>query len=104
MSHLLRKTGPSAGSASHIRWINLGRQEPNYMASGLVEMSIVSFTESVVVSGASEELQMRRGFLLVCSKQARREILIRLPKKRKASGTERIMLNPLWECSRSSCW
>ena len=63
----------------------------------------MSFAKLVMVSGASEELQMRRGFLLVCSKKARWEILIRLPKKREASGTERIMLNPLWERSRSSC-
>ena len=84
MSHLLSNTGPSTGSASHIRWRSLGRQEPNCMASGLVEVSVVSFTDLVVVSGASEELQMRCGFLLVCSKQARREILSRLPKKREA--------------------
>ena len=54
------------------------------MASGLVEVSVVSFTDLVVMSGTLEELHTRRGFLLVFSKQARREILIRLPKRRKA--------------------
>ena len=54
------------------------------MASGLVKVSVVSFTDLVMASGAAEKLLTRRGFRLVCSKQARREILSCLPKKRKA--------------------
>ena len=49
-------------------WIRLpyflrsrGRQEPNCMASGLVEVSVVSLTDLVVAYGDSEELQMRHG-------------------------------------------
>ena len=76
------------------------RQEPNCMASGLVEVSVVSFTDLVVASGASEELQIRRSLRLVWSKQARRKIRSCLPKKRKASWTERITLKP--RCERSS--
>ena len=68
-----------------------------------MEVSVVSFTDAVMLSGGSDELQMRRGFRLVCSKQARREIRRCLPKKRKASGTDRIMLKPRWERSRISC-
>ena len=102
MSHLLRNTGPSKGSASHIFWRSLGRQEPNYIAMGLVEVSVVSLTDFVVASGASEELQIRRGFRLIWSRQARREIRSCRPKKRMASGTERMMLKPRLDRSRSS--
>ena len=102
MSHLLKKTGPSIGSASHIRWRSLGRHEPNCIAEGLVDVTVVSLTDFVFESGASEELQMRRGLRLAWSRQARREIFSRLPKNRKACFTERIILKPLWERSRSS--
>ena len=102
MSHLLKKTGPSFGSASHIRWRSRGRHEPNFIAEGLVDVTVVSLTDFVVASGASEELHMRRGLRLAWSRHARREIFRRLPKNRKACFTVRIILKPLCERSRSS--
>ena len=102
MSHLLKKTGPSLGSASHIRWRSLGRHEPNCIAEGLVDVTVVSLTDFVFESGASEELQMRRGLRLAWSRQARREIFSRLPKNRRACFTDRIILKPRCERSRSS--
>ena len=56
MSHLLKKTGPSFESFSHIRWRIRGRHEPNCIAEGLVDVTVVSLTDFVVASGASEEL------------------------------------------------
>ena len=102
MSHLLKKTGPSFGSASHIRWRSRGRHEPNCIAEGLAAVTVVSLTDFVVVSGASEELHMRRGLRLDWSRHARREIFSRLPKNRRACFTDRIILKPRCERSRSS--
>ena len=99
ISHLLRKTGPSFGSASHMRWRSRGRHEPNCIAEGLVDVSVVSLTDFVDASGASEELHMRRGLRLAWSRHARREIFSRLPKNRNACFTDRMMLNP--RCERS---
>ena len=42
-------------------WRIRGRQDPNYMASGLVEVSVVSLTDLVLVSVASDEEYIRRG-------------------------------------------
>ena len=67
-----------------------------------MDVSVVSLTDFVVASGASEELQMRRGLRLAWSRHARREIFSRLPKNRKAYFTDRIILKPLRERSRSS--
>ena len=68
-----------------------------------MDVTVVSLTDFVFESGASEELQMRRGLRLAWPRQARREIFSRLPKNRKACFTDRIILKPLWERSRSSC-
>ena len=102
MSHLLKKTGPSFESASHIRWRSRGRHEPNCIAEGLVDVSVVSLTDFVDASGASEELHIRRGLRLAWSRQARRKIFSRLPKHCKACSTDRMILKPLCERSRSS--
>ena len=64
ISHLLIKIGPSVGSASHIFWGYRVRHDPNYMARGLVKVSEELFIDLVVESGASEELQIRRGLRL----------------------------------------
>lgn len=100
MSHLLRNTGPSAGFASHIFCRRRGRQEPNCIASGLVDVTVVSFTDCVWLSGGSDELHIRRGFRFAWSRQASREIRSFFPKKRIAMGTDRMMLKP--RCDRSS--
>ena len=56
MSYLLTNTGPSVGLASHICWRRRGRYDPNCMAPGLVDKSVESLSEGVILSGASEEL------------------------------------------------
>ena len=63
MSHLLIRTGTSFGSVSQIFCSNRGRHDPNCMACGLVDLSVESLTDWVILSGALDELQIRRGFL-----------------------------------------
>ena len=77
ISHLLISTGPSFGSASHIFCVRLGRHEPNYIALGLVDESVDSFTEGVVSSDGSEELGISQGFRFGWSTYAKREIRMR---------------------------
>ena len=62
MSHLERYTGPLAGSASQIFCRRCGRQEPNWMALGLENLSEEALKEGVMLSGAAVELHMRWGF------------------------------------------
>ena len=102
MSHLDKKTGPSVGSASHIRWRRRGRQEPNCIAFGFKDASDEALTDGVMSSGAAVELQMSRGFLFFWSTEARRDILRREPKYLRASFLVRMILKPrsvLWRSS-----
>ena len=102
MSHLDRKTGPSAGSASHIRWRRRGRQEPNCIAFGFWDVSDEALTDGVLSSGAAVELHIRRGFLFFWSTEASRDILRRVPKYLRASFLVRMILKPrsvLWRSS-----
>lgn len=74
MSHLITIMGSSFGSASHIFCIRWGRHEPSYIVLGLVDKSVNLFTDGVVSSSGSEELQINQGFLFGWSTQARCEI------------------------------
>ena len=69
-----------------------GRHEKNCIALGLVDESVESFTEWVVLSGVSDELQISQGFMLGWLNHAKREIRMCLPKKWRVSSTVSMML------------
>ena len=62
------------------------------------------FTDGVMVSGAAVELYIKRGFLLVWSIDASREMRRRLPKYFRVSALVRMMPDPRAVRSRSSFW
>ena len=76
---------PFVGSASQIRYRSRAKQVPNWIALGLDDVLVEVLTDGVTVSGASDDLQMSHGFLLVWLMEARRKMQSRRPKLLRAS-------------------
>ena len=87
MSHLESHNGPSEGSAYQIFYRNWGRHAPNCMALGEVDLLVDVLAVGVTSSGAVEELQIRRGFLLSWYMDARRDVRMRFPKTYSTAST-----------------
>ena len=64
------------------------------MAFGFEDWTVVTLTEGVDSLGAAEESQMRRGWRLGWSTEARREMRRRVAKWARASSKVRTMLKP----------
>ena len=73
------------------------------MTLGLVDESVDSFTEGVMLSDVFDELHISQGFLLGWSKYTSREIRMHLPKKWKAFSTVRMMPKSRVEHLSKSC-
>ena len=72
------------------------------MAQGLVDESVDSLTEGMILSGASEELQIRQGLRFCWSRQASREIHMQRPKKCRVSSAVRSTPKPCCDFSSNS--
>ena len=94
MPHLESHTGTTEEFASKIFFKNRGRHDPNCMAFGLVNVLVDALTSGVTLSGAAEELHIRRGFLFALSTDARRGMQMKSPTTYSYKYIGRMMIEP----------